>query len=265
MSDENYPTDQPDQSLNKVQSDYPGGEGTSSDADVPDRADSGPVAEREGPPAMQSVTKSEGDTAPRDVSDPTALESWTKKELYERAKAEGVRGRSKMTKRELIAVLSERIAGPTSPVTPSSGPSPVRQEPAQQEPAQQQIDAITQTEIEQRAQIVRRLRDLRAELVNELQTDADETNQDIVTPGDITRVATHPADQDSEGVQRHLSLAQNTRATVDRIDAALQRVDQGTYGRCTQCGRQISAERINAIPYTAFCARCATAEASAKS
>jgi RNA polymerase-binding transcription factor DksA len=43
-----------------------------------------------------------------------------------------------------------------------------------------------------------------------------------------------------------------------RITAALHRIDEGTYGRCTTCGADIGEERLNALPYTPFCRTCAT-------
>lgn len=42
-----------------------------------------------------------------------------------------------------------------------------------------------------------------------------------------------------------------------RIDAALDRVAQGTYGICAKCGEQISDERLALLPATPFCKRCA--------
>lgn len=44
---------------------------------------------------------------------------------------------------------------------------------------------------------------------------------------------------------------------VARIRAALGRMDAGTYGTCVTCGDDISAERLDLIPWTPFCRRCA--------
>lgn len=41
------------------------------------------------------------------------------------------------------------------------------------------------------------------------------------------------------------------------IEAALARVAAGTYGECTRCGAEISAERLDVLPYTPFCRECA--------
>jgi DnaK suppressor protein len=44
--------------------------------------------------------------------------------------------------------------------------------------------------------------------------------------------------------------------TVDEIDAALDRIADGTYGRCTQCGIAIPPERLELRPYAAGCVAC---------
>lgn len=41
------------------------------------------------------------------------------------------------------------------------------------------------------------------------------------------------------------------------ISAALARIRSGTYGICTKCGNEISAERLDALPHTPFCRNCA--------
>ncbi len=41
------------------------------------------------------------------------------------------------------------------------------------------------------------------------------------------------------------------------IDAALRRLELGTYGLCTLCGTAIAAERLHALPHVEYCERCA--------
>jgi DnaK suppressor protein len=43
------------------------------------------------------------------------------------------------------------------------------------------------------------------------------------------------------------------------IDAAMHRIDAGTYGRCAVCGRAIEAERLAAVPETTLCLEHAVA------
>jgi RNA polymerase-binding protein DksA len=47
------------------------------------------------------------------------------------------------------------------------------------------------------------------------------------------------------------------RQHVDEIDAALERVDAGTYGTCERCGQPIGEDRLDARPAATTCIRCA--------
>jgi RNA polymerase-binding transcription factor DksA len=42
-----------------------------------------------------------------------------------------------------------------------------------------------------------------------------------------------------------------------QISAALQRIEVGEYGTCTKCGAEIGEERLDLLPHTPFCRRCA--------
>lgn len=52
-------------------------------------------------------------------------------------------------------------------------------------------------------------------------------------------------------------MAQRTRERVDQLDAALRRLDDGTYGLCATCGSPIGAPRLDARPFATTCIRCA--------
>jgi len=43
---------------------------------------------------------------------------------------------------------------------------------------------------------------------------------------------------------------------LEHIEAALERIDQGVYGLCTKCGREIDAERLRIVPYVTHCQAC---------
>lgn len=47
------------------------------------------------------------------------------------------------------------------------------------------------------------------------------------------------------------------RHELEGIEAALQRIEQGTYGICVTCGKPISVERLTVIPYADKCIACA--------
>jgi RNA polymerase-binding protein DksA len=52
------------------------------------------------------------------------------------------------------------------------------------------------------------------------------------------------------------SLEENSAEVLEAIDAALQRIDDGTYGTCVRCGREVGIERLEARPWSALDIEC---------
>lgn len=63
---------------------------------------------------------------------------------------------------------------------------------------------------------------------------------------------------DSHGVEldRLLALATGVRHRLEEVDAALARLDLGTYGYCQSCGQSIGRDRLEALPETTSCIAC---------
>jgi RNA polymerase-binding transcription factor DksA len=56
-------------------------------------------------------------------------------------------------------------------------------------------------------------------------------------------------------------LGVSERASIRRIDAALERIERGTYGACAECGESIDDLRLRALPEADRCGLCARAAA----
>jgi DnaK suppressor protein len=52
------------------------------------------------------------------------------------------------------------------------------------------------------------------------------------------------------------TLEENSGEVLTAIDTALKRIDDGTYGTCARCGREIPEERLEASPWAALCIEC---------
>jgi RNA polymerase-binding protein DksA len=65
----------------------------------------------------------------------------------------------------------------------------------------------------------------------------------------------HLAETASVTIDREIdySLEENEERVLAAIDAALTRIDAGTYGRCERCGCEIEVERLEALPYATLC------------
>ena len=74
----------------------------------------------------------------------------------------------------------------------------------------------------------------------------------VSIPTDREELGTDNADQDLT-----LTLLDSDEGILDQIEAALQRIENGGFGRCQDCGESIPESRLDAIPYAANCVRCA--------
>ncbi|HYZ92528.1 MAG TPA: TraR/DksA family transcriptional regulator [Actinomycetota bacterium] len=55
---------------------------------------------------------------------------------------------------------------------------------------------------------------------------------------------------------RLLSIAEGLVGMLQEVDAALERMNNGTYGRCESCGAEIPPERLDARPVANLCVEC---------
>jgi DnaK suppressor protein len=79
--------------------------------------------------------------------------------------------------------------------------------------------------------------------------------------GDLSSMPIHMADLGSDNFEQEftLSLMENEEVTLVAVEAALERIEAGSYGDCEECGSKIPKSRLQAIPYTALCVKCASA------
>ncbi len=61
--------------------------------------------------------------------------------------------------------------------------------------------------------------------------------------------------------EKDLSIEQNVRDLLQKIDRALKRIEEGSYGLCERCGRPIEKARIKALPYVDLCIKDAREQA----
>jgi RNA polymerase-binding transcription factor DksA len=78
--------------------------------------------------------------------------------------------------------------------------------------------------------------------------------------GDLSAMPIHIADIGSENFEREftLTLMESKDRTLEQIEEALERMEGGIYGVCEKCDSKISKARLNAIPYTILCVKCAS-------
>jgi len=78
----------------------------------------------------------------------------------------------------------------------------------------------------------------------------------IVAPGPMTYGSQAAAASQVFEQQRDLALRDHNAQHLEQVDAALVRLADGTFGACLRCGRPIAPERLEALPWAAFCIDC---------
>ena len=76
--------------------------------------------------------------------------------------------------------------------------------------------------------------------------------------GELSSYDNHPADAGSDTFERgkDIGLKDNVNLFLTMIDDALERIEEGQYGICDQCGREINEERLEIMPSTTMCYQC---------
>jgi RNA polymerase-binding transcription factor DksA len=96
-----------------------------------------------------------------------------------------------------------------------------------------------------------RLNGVRATFDDEGLTEQSEND----SVGELSSYDQHQADMGTETFEREkdLSILEQVEAELGDVEHALRRLDEGTYGTCEVCGREIPDERLEAMPATRLC------------
>ena len=102
--------------------------------------------------------------------------------------------------------------------------------------------------LEERTRVQAALENLHEETAGTLSDDA----------GEASAYDNHLADTATETYDRELdyTLEENSEHVLAEIEAALKRVEEGTYGICSNCGKEIPGERLEALPWATLCIGC---------
>ena len=98
---------------------------------------------------------------------------------------------------------------------------------------------------------------LRARMRNEVVEMSDSALHKSVNG--LSSVPQHLADLGTDNYEQEftLTLVQNSSEVLNKIELALERLEEGNYGKCEECGCWIPKARLTAIPYAALCVKCA--------
>lgn len=108
---------------------------------------------------------------------------------------------------------------------------------------------------------------MKAAEIKELREQLEEKRQELIESYRKTQAETREtggeatqdlADQASDSYRKEFlySLSDNERETLRLVDNALQRIEDGTYEECQNCGDEIGERRLQAIPWAQHCIDC---------
>jgi DnaK suppressor protein len=98
-------------------------------------------------------------------------------------------------------------------------------------------------------------RDLLTNMLQDILKKGEETIEDMT---DTVEVYADPADRATAESDRAftLRLRDRERKLIKKVKEALERIEDGTYGECVECGEDISVPRLKARPVTTLCIKC---------
>jgi DnaK suppressor protein len=114
-----------------------------------------------------------------------------------------------------------------------------------------------------------RYNELRKMLENrrrELVTEVQGRIRDVRADGNRERDVLDQGESSEVDIQEDIEFAliQMKSETLNKIDAALRRLEDGSYGDCFECGEEISEARLRALPFAVRCKDCEEARESAE-
>lgn len=103
------------------------------------------------------------------------------------------------------------------------------------------------------------------QLVNNASNDEEALEQGSLRDSvdELSTVDNHPADLATELFERQKDMALRThnKDELEKIEYALKKMEEGTYGLCEICNEEIPYDRLVAIPYTSYCIKHSEAKA----
>jgi len=103
--------------------------------------------------------------------------------------------------------------------------------------------------LEERERVASAIASLHADHPGSIDDEVEEISS--VSDNHVAETATATLDREID-----YTLEENSAHVLDEIDAALARIDAGTYGICTNCGEEIPPARLEAYPWASLCIDC---------
>jgi len=155
------------------------------------------------------------------------------------------------TKAKPKAPVKAALSKPSAKALPAKAPlkAAAKAVPERLVPAKPLKSTLTKKELEPYRHM---LLDLKQKLIRDVLLNQEASNESI--DGEVLDLA----DQASDAWDKDLanSLSETERMRLNAVEAALKRVDEGSYGMCQACGKPIPLRRLEALPFAKLCVQC---------
>jgi RNA polymerase-binding protein DksA len=161
-----------------------------------------------------------------------------------------------------------RTATKAVPKPPPARPAPVKVVPPPAPPEKPVVRKIGKNPLNEKEMVQVRadLEEMRETLTREF-ADLEATSLSVMQ-SELSGEASFDEEYADAGTftferERDLSLGNNMRDLLGKVDHAFRRIADGTYGVCERCGEPIDKARLKALPYSVLCVRCKQLEEGA--
>jgi len=160
---------------------------------------------------------------------------------------------TKKTSRPAAKKTAGRTRTPKSPVADKKAPTAA---PVKATGPGSRKKSYTKTELNHFRQIIL---EKKKEIIEELET-LRNSMMDAATGEYASESSTYSThmEQGTDAMEREKTFlfASREGKFLNHLEDALQRIDKGAYGKCTECGQVIEKERLEAVPHARQCVRC---------
>lgn len=143
-------------------------------------------------------------------------------------------------------IVAKAVASGAPPAKAAAPPKPVRLRRPKFSP--NELEAVRQELLDHRATYEKEFDDLESGSLNVSQS---EMSGEVSYDEEFADSGTFTFER-----ERDLSLSNNIRDLMDKVDSAMRKLDEGTYGVCERCGNAIDKARLKALPYSVLCISC---------
>lgn len=114
--------------------------------------------------------------------------------------------------------------------------------------SKEQLDKLKKELEKEKEDILEELKSVKSSLKNTSQRDLDGDNS---YSEDFADLGTSTFER-----ERDLSIYENLKSTLSNINQSFKAMEEGSYGLCVRCGKEISYKRLSAIPFAELCLEC---------